>query len=186
MFLYYNINRCVQKSLQVFAGSKRRNHAFIFFVFMFFYTYICYMSFWQIFNDCDFSFFGDYNIFLIHLFYFTHHCTSVNRKVICKVGKRERKIKGVFSFSVLMYSKKSKACSSASADRECLCEQDFFMRFFDVCTYNPLVFTAMLFTTGCKFWVFYEINFAVCFGTQIKILLSDSGTMQVTIMSPFS
>lgn len=43
-----------------------------------------------------------------------------------------------------------------------------FYEIFDVCTYNPLVFTAMLFTTGCKFWVFHEINFAVCFGTQIK------------------
>lgn len=45
-------------------------------------------------------------------------------------GRKEgEEDKGVFPFSVLMYSKKSKACSSASADRECLCEQDFFMRF---------------------------------------------------------
>lgn len=165
---YTTILIVVYKKACKFLQAQNGEITHLYFCFLCFYTYICYMSFWQIFNDCDFSFFGDYNIFLIHLFYFTHHCTSVNRKVICKVGKRERKIKGVFPFSVLMYSKKSKACSSASADRECLCEQDFFMRFFDICTYNPLVFTAMLFTTGCKFWVFHEINFAVCFGTQIK------------------
>lgn len=127
------------------------------------------MSFWQIFNDCDFSFFGDYNIFLIHLFYFTHHCTSVNRKVICKVGKRERKIKGVFSFFGFNVFKKSQKLAPQRLLTENVCvSKTFFMRFFDVCTYNPLVFTAMLFTTGCKFWVFHEINFAVCFGTQIK------------------
>ena len=101
MFLYYNINRCVQKKPASFLQAQNGEITHLYFLFfMFFYTYICYMSFWQIFNDCDFSLFGYYNIFFIHLFYFTHHCTSVNRKVICKVGKRERKIKGVFSFFV--------------------------------------------------------------------------------------
>ena len=170
MFLYYNINRCVQKKPASFLQAQNGEITHLYFLFfMFFYTYICYMSFWQIFKDCDFSFFGDYNIFLIHLFYFTHHCTSVNRKVICKVGKRERKIKGVFSFFGFNVFKKSQKLAPQRLLTENVCvSKTFFMRFFDVWTYNPLVFTAMLFTTGCKFWVFHEINFAVCFGTQIK------------------
>ena len=153
MFLYYNINRCVQKKpAKFFAGSKRRNHAFIFlFLCFFIHIYvICHSdksSMTVIFRFSEIIIFSSFIVF-----YFTHHCTSVNRKVICKVGKRERKIKGVFSFFGFNVFKKSQKLAPQRLLTENVCvSKTFFMRFFDVCTYNPLVFTAMLFTTGCKF-----------------------------------
>ena len=128
MFLYYNINRCVQKKPASFLQAQNGEITHLYFLFfMFFYTYIRYMSFWQIFNDCDFSLFGDYNIFLIHLFYFTHHCTSVNRKVICKVGKRERKIKGVFSFFGFNVFKKSQKLAPQRLLTENVCVSKTFL-----------------------------------------------------------
>lgn len=138
MFLYYNINRCVQKSLQVFCRLKTAKSRIYIFCFLCFFIHIyviCHSdksSMTVIFRFSEIIIFSSFIFFI-----FTHHCTSVNRKVICKVGKRERKIKGVFSFFGFNVFKKSQKLAPQRLLTENVCvSKTFFMRFFDVCTYN--------------------------------------------------